>query len=75
MEPGEGLVPAWSSNLAALAVATPKLVVGLQRHLGSRLIAGIVFYVGQMPLSFGDRLRAWPISTLLGSGAAKLTLR
>lgn len=36
----------------------------LQRHLGSRLIAGIVFYAGQMPLSFGNRLRAWPISTL-----------
>ncbi len=36
----------------------------LARQLGDQLVAGIVLYAGQSPLSFGDRLRAWPISTL-----------
>jgi hypothetical protein len=36
----------------------------LRRQVGDQLIAGIVLYAGQSPLSFGDRLRAWPISTL-----------
>ena len=36
----------------------------LARQLGDRLIAGIVLYAGQTPLPFGDRFRAWPISTL-----------
>jgi predicted AAA+ superfamily ATPase len=36
----------------------------IQRQIGDQLIAGIVLYAGQSPLSFGERLRAWPISTL-----------
>jgi uncharacterized protein len=36
----------------------------IQRQVGDQLIAGIVLYAGQSPLSFGERLRAWPISTL-----------
>jgi uncharacterized protein len=36
----------------------------LARRLGDQLIAGIVLYAGSQPLSFGERLRAWPISTL-----------
>ena len=36
----------------------------LSRRIGDQLIAGIVLYAGHSPLSFGDRLRAWPISTL-----------
>jgi hypothetical protein len=36
----------------------------LRRQLGDQLVAGIVLYAGSAPLSFGDRLRAWPISTL-----------
>jgi uncharacterized protein len=36
----------------------------LARRLGDRLVAGVVLYAGPTPLPFGDRLRAWPISTL-----------
>ncbi len=36
----------------------------LARQLGNQLVAGILLYAGQSPLSFGDRLRAWPISSL-----------
>lgn len=36
----------------------------LQRRLGERLIAGIVLYAGTHALPFGDRLRAWPMSSL-----------
>lgn len=36
----------------------------LARRLGDQLIAGIVLYAGTQPLPFGDRLRAFPISTL-----------
>jgi predicted AAA+ superfamily ATPase len=36
----------------------------LARRLGDQLVAGIVLYAGGQPLPFGDRLRAWPISTL-----------
>lgn len=36
----------------------------LARRLGNQLIAGIVFYTGGTPLSFGNRLRALPISSL-----------
>lgn len=36
----------------------------LARRVGDDLIAGIVLYTGPEPLSFGDRLRALPISAL-----------
>lgn len=36
----------------------------LARRLGDQLVAGIVLYAGGQALSFGERLRAWPISTL-----------
>jgi uncharacterized protein len=36
----------------------------LARMLGDQLTAGIVLYAGGQPLAFGERLRAWPISTL-----------
>jgi predicted AAA+ superfamily ATPase len=36
----------------------------LARRLGGQLLAGIVLYAGGSPLPFGERLRAWPISTL-----------
>lgn len=36
----------------------------LARKLGDRLVAGIVLYSGPQALPFGDRLRAWPISSL-----------
>ena len=36
----------------------------LARRLGDQLVAGIVLYAGGQPLPFGERLRAWPISTL-----------
>jgi uncharacterized protein len=36
----------------------------LARRIGDQLTAGIVLYAGGQPLPFGDRLRAWPISTL-----------
>jgi predicted AAA+ superfamily ATPase len=36
----------------------------LSRRLGDQLVAGIVLYAGGQPLPFGDRLRAWPISSL-----------
>jgi predicted AAA+ superfamily ATPase len=36
----------------------------LGRRVGDDLIAGIVLYTGPEPLSFGDRLRALPISAL-----------
>jgi hypothetical protein len=36
----------------------------LQRRVGDRLIAGLVVYAGGQALSFGDRLRAIPISAL-----------
>jgi predicted AAA+ superfamily ATPase len=40
---------------------------GIQRlagRLGDQLLAGIALYSGGQPLSFGERLRAWPISAL-----------
>jgi len=39
-------------------------IARLARQLGDQLVAGIVLYAGQSPLSFGDRLRAWPIPPL-----------
>jgi hypothetical protein len=36
----------------------------LARRVGDQLVAGIVLYAGGAPLPFGDRLRAWPISTV-----------
>jgi hypothetical protein len=42
----------------------------LARRLGDQFLAGIVLYSGGLPLSFGERLHAWPISSLwtLGPG-------
>ena len=39
-------------------------ILRLARRLGDQLVAGVVLYAGGQPLPFGDRLRAWPISTL-----------
>ncbi|HTX29162.1 MAG TPA: ATP-binding protein [Streptosporangiaceae bacterium] len=39
-------------------------IARLARRIGDQLVAGIVFYAGGQALPFGDRLRAWPISTL-----------
>jgi predicted AAA+ superfamily ATPase len=39
-------------------------------RLGSQFVAGVVFYTGQRPLPFGDRLLALPISLLWGGGPA-----
>jgi hypothetical protein len=36
----------------------------LARRIGDRLLAGIVLYAGGQALPFGDRLRAFPMSTL-----------
>ncbi len=36
----------------------------LARHAGAQFVAGFVLYAGREPLSFGDRLRAVPISAL-----------
>ncbi|MGH3266194.1 MAG: DUF4143 domain-containing protein [Trebonia sp.] len=36
----------------------------LARRVGDDLVAGIVLYAGPQPLSFGDQLRALPISAL-----------
>ncbi len=36
----------------------------LARRLGDQLLAGIVLYAGRLCLSFGERLRAMPISAL-----------
>jgi uncharacterized protein len=39
----------------------------LREVLGTRFIRGVVFYTGEHVLPFGDRLEAWPVSTLWGS--------
>lgn len=36
----------------------------LRDTLGSRFVRGVVFYTGEHVLPFGDRLEAWPVSTL-----------
>jgi len=36
----------------------------LARRVGGQMVAGIVLYAGTQSLPFGERLRAWPISTL-----------
>lgn len=36
----------------------------LQQRLGSDFVVGVVLYTGTQTLSFGDRLRAMPISAL-----------
>jgi predicted AAA+ superfamily ATPase len=36
----------------------------LRETLGSRFARGVVFYTGEHVLPFGDRLAAWPVSTL-----------
>ena len=45
----------------------------LQARLGDDLLAGIVLYLGQQTLPFGDRLRAAPVSAIWETGA--LTIR
>jgi uncharacterized protein len=40
----------------------------LRETLGERFVRGVVFYMGDRVLPFGDRLQAWPIS-LLWEGA------
>jgi uncharacterized protein len=39
----------------------------LREVLGDRFVRGVVFYTGEHVLPFGDRLEAWPVSTLWGS--------
>lgn len=34
----------------------------LRETLGSRFVRGVVFYMGDRVLSFGDRIEAWPVS-------------
>ena len=36
----------------------------LRETLGPRFVRGVVFYTGEHVLPFGDRLEAWPVSTL-----------
>lgn len=36
----------------------------MREVLGSRFVRGVVFYTGEHVLPFGDRLEAWPVSTL-----------
>jgi predicted AAA+ superfamily ATPase len=36
----------------------------LRETLGPRFVRGVVFYTGDRVLPFGDRLEAWPVSTL-----------
>jgi len=43
-------------------------ITRLARRIGDQMIAGIVLYAGGQALPFGDRLRAWPISTLWRTG-------
>ncbi len=42
-------------------------LVALRDALGERFVRGVVLHLGERPLSFGDRLAAWPISTLWGA--------
>ncbi len=44
----------------------------LARRVGDDLVAGIVLYTGSEPLSFGDRLRALPISALWTTRTAQV---
>jgi uncharacterized protein len=39
----------------------------LREILGDRFVRGVVFYTGEHVLPFGDRLEAWPVSTLWGT--------
>jgi predicted AAA+ superfamily ATPase len=39
-------------------------IARLARRHGDQFLAGVVLHAGGQPASFGDRLRAWPISTL-----------
>jgi predicted AAA+ superfamily ATPase len=39
----------------------------LREILAERFVRGVVFYTGDRVLPFGDRLEAWPVSTLWGS--------
>jgi hypothetical protein len=41
-----------------------------RNRLGDQLRAGVVFYTGQRPLPFGERMMALPISLLWGGGPA-----
>ena len=61
-----------SGDVVAIEVKAGETVRGddfrglrhLQSRLGDRFIAGIVLHTGTHVLPFGDRLRAWPISSL-----------
>ncbi|MGH8922945.1 MAG: ATP-binding protein, partial [Actinomycetes bacterium] len=44
-------------------------LITLREQIGEHFAAGVVFFTGARPLSFGDRLMALPIS-LLWTGAA-----
>jgi hypothetical protein len=41
----------------------------LRDRLGDDFVAGVVFFTGEQPLPFGDRLMALPISLLWGGVA------
>jgi predicted AAA+ superfamily ATPase len=36
----------------------------LEQTLGERFVRGVVFYSGSRPVTFGDRLGAWPVGLL-----------
>ena len=43
----------------------------LRERLGADFVAGYVLYTGQETLSFGDRLRAMPISAVWEAGESQ----
>jgi predicted AAA+ superfamily ATPase len=68
----DGLLERASGELVAIEIKAAETVrredfrgiERLARRVGDDLIAGVVLYAGGQPLSFGDRLRAFPIASL-----------
>lgn len=64
---GQAVVPCAGLLIAGNQAARAEGFRGIRRlahRIGDRLVAGIVLCAGTPPLSFGDRIRAWPISTV-----------
>ena len=68
LEADDGRIAAIEVKAAgAIAAADFRRFDRLRDQLGPRFVRGVVFYMGDRVLPFGDRLEAWPVSALWSS--------
>ena len=54
----------WAEDVRGVAVKDFRGLHHLAQRLGDDFVAGLVLYTGQQTLSFGQRMRAMPVSAL-----------